>query len=103
MKHSERSAIGVIVLLLMVMAVYTYILLIVSSNRPLFAQLRVVVHGRISPRGLSVIQKEEIGSNNNNRTRGAPKYSLPANIEQGITGLNIIIPILNSNNNNNNS
>jgi len=103
MKHSERSAIGVIVLLLMVMAVYTYILLIVSSNRPLFAQLRVVVHGRISPRGLSVIQKEEIGINNNNRTRGAPKYSLPANIEQGITGLNIIIPILNSNNNNNNS
>jgi len=100
MKHSERSALGVVVLLLMIIAVYTYILLIVSSNGPLFAQLRVVVHGRISPKGLAVVQNVKSGSSNNNRTRGAPKYSLPATIEQSITGLNIIIPVLNSDNTN---
>jgi hypothetical protein len=100
MRHSERSTLGVVVLLLLVLTTYTYILVIVSSNAPLFAQVSTITHGRISPRDITVVQNVESGSSNN-RTRGVPKNFSHANIEQNITGLNSVTPVLNSDNNNN--
>jgi hypothetical protein len=103
MKRSERTVSGAIIIFLLAMGTCTYILLIVSNNRPLFAQIRVLVHGRTSTRELTAVQKLESGNISNNRTRGIQKNSLPTTIVQNITALNIIIPSLNSGQDNNNS
>jgi hypothetical protein len=48
MEPSERAVSGAIIVFLLVITTYTYILLLVSNNRPLFAEIRVLVHGRSS-------------------------------------------------------
>jgi hypothetical protein len=101
MKRSERTVSGAIIIFLLAMG--TCILLIVSNNRPLFAQIRVLVHGRTSTRELTAVQKLESGNISNNRTRGIQKNSLPTSIVQNMTAINIIIPSLNSGQDNNNS
>jgi hypothetical protein len=103
MKRSERTVSGAIIIFLLAMGTCTYILLIVSNNRPLFAQIRVLVHGRTSTRELTAVQKLESGNISNNRTRGIQKNSLPTSIVQNMTAINIIIPSLNSGQDNNNS
>ncbi len=62
---------------LLVITTCTYILLIVSNNRPLFAQMRVLVHGRTSTRELIVDQNAKSGNISTNRTRIIQKNSLP--------------------------
>ena len=87
---------------LLVMTTYTYILLLVSNNRPLFAEIRVLVHGRNST--LTASQDTSNGNNNStNRTeefRGI-LYSQP--VWRTSAGSKIRSPELQSNNNNNNN
>jgi hypothetical protein len=91
MKHSDRSVSGAIIIFLLVITTYTYILLIVSNNRPLFAQIRVLVHGRTSTRELIAVQNVESRNIGSNRTRGIQKNSLPTTIPQNMTALNLLI------------
>ena len=91
MKHSDRSVSGAIIIFLLVITTYTYILLIVSNNRPLFAQIRVLVHGRTSTRELIAVQNVESRNISTNRTRGIQKNSLPTTIPQNMTALNLPI------------
>jgi hypothetical protein len=91
MKQSDRSVSGAIMILLLVITTYTYILLIPSNNRPLFAQIRVLVHGRTSTRELIVDQNLKSGNISTNRTRGIQKNSLPTSIALNMTALNLPI------------
>jgi hypothetical protein len=98
MKHSQRSVSGVIIMFLLVITTNTHILLLVSNNRPLFAELRVLVHGRISTRELIPTQNIQGSSN---RTREMQK-NLSSVIMDNISGLKIRSTELQSNNNDNN-
>jgi hypothetical protein len=84
---------------LLIITTYTYILLLLSNNKPLFAEVRVFVHGRSSTLK-DLIASQNIESNSN-RTRVLQKNSLPSDILQNITALNIIFPALKSGNDNN--
>ena len=87
---------------LLVITTYTYIQLLVSNNRPLFAEIRVLVHGRSST--LTASQDTSDGNNNSsNRTRGVQRNSLFSAILENISGPKIRSPELQSNNNNNNN
>lgn len=84
---------------LLIITTYTYILLLLSNNKPLFAEVRVLVHGRSSTlKDLIASQNTE---SNSNRTRVLQKNSLPSDVLQNITALNIIFPALKSGNDNN--
>ena len=61
---------------LLVIATCTYILLIISNNRPLFAQVRVLVHGRTSTRELIVDHNVKGANISTNRTRVIQKSFL---------------------------
>lgn len=74
---------------LLIITTYTYILLLLSNNKPLFAEVRVLVHGRSST--LKDVIASQNTESNSNRTR----------ILQNITALNIIFPALKSGNDNN--
>ena len=87
MKHSDRSVSGAIIIFLLVITTYTYILLIVSNNRPLFAQIRVLVHGRANTRELIAVQNVQSGNISTNKTRGIQKNSLPTIIAKNMTAL----------------
>ena len=76
MKQSDRSVLGAAMIFLLVITC-TYILLIVSNNRPLSAQIRVLVLGRTSTRELIVDQNVKSGNISINRTRILQKNSLP--------------------------
>jgi hypothetical protein len=89
MKQSDRSVLGAAMILLLVITTCTYILLIVSNNRPLFAQIRVV-HGRTSTRELIVDQNVKSG-NSTNRTRIIQKNSLPTSRVFNMTASNLHI------------
>jgi hypothetical protein len=78
---------------------YTYILLLLSNNKPLFAEVRVLVHGRSST--LKDVIASQNTENNSNRTRVLQKNSLPSDVPQNTTALNIIFPALKSGNDNN--
>jgi N,N-dimethylformamidase beta subunit-like, C-terminal len=102
MEPSEKAASGGIIVFLLVITTYTYILLLVSNNRPLFAEIRVLVHGRSST--LTASQDTSNGNNNSsNRTRGVQRNSLFSAILENISGSKIRSPELQSNNNNNNN
>ncbi len=102
MEPSERAVTGAIIVFLLVITTYTYILLLVSNNRPLFAEIRVLVHGRSST--LTASQDSSNGNNNStNRTRGVQRNSLFSTRMENIAGLKIRSPELQSNNNNNNN
>ena len=88
MKHSDRTVSGAIIIFLLVITTYTYILLIVSNNRPLFAQIHVLVHGRTRTRELIAVQNVQSGNISNNTTRGIQKNSLPTTIAKNMTALN---------------
>ena len=91
MKQSDRSVSGAIIIFLLIITTYTYILLIVSNNRPLFAQIRVLVHGRASTRELIAVQNVQSGNISTNKTRGIQKSSLPTSIALNMTALNLPI------------
>jgi len=76
---------------LLVITTCTYILLIVSNNRPLFAQIRVLVHGRNSTRVLIVDQNVKSGNISTNRTRIIQKNSLPTSRVLNLTASNLHI------------
>jgi hypothetical protein len=102
MEPSERAVSGAIIVFLLVITTYTYILLLVSNNRPLFAEIRVLVHGRSST--LTASQDTSNGNNNStNRTRGVQRNSLFSTSMENIAGSKIRSPELQSNNNNNNN
>jgi hypothetical protein len=65
--------------------------LIVSNNRPLFAQIRVLVHGRNSTRVLIVDQNVKSGNISTNRTRIIQKNSLPTSRVLNVTASNLHI------------
>src|SRR5215469_1961028 len=89
MKQSDRSVLGAAMISLLVITTCTYILLIVSNNRPLFAQIRVLVHGRISTRELIIDQNVKGGNISTNRTRAIQKNSLPTSRALNITASNL--------------
>jgi N,N-dimethylformamidase beta subunit-like protein len=103
MKHAEKSVSAAIIMFLLVITTFTYILLLVSNNKPLFAVIRVLVHGRTNTRELIASQNGNRGNNNDssnsNRTRGVQKSSLSSDIIGNTTGLRIRSPDLKSNNN----
>jgi len=90
---------------------YTYILLLLSNNKPLFAEVSVLVHGRSNTvRGLNIFQNMQgyNSSSNNYKVRTEQKnYSAAFFLRGNISDLNVMIPGLESyphaNNNNNNS
>jgi hypothetical protein len=90
MKQSERSVLGVIMIFLLV-TTNTYILLTISDNRPLFAQIRLLAHARTSARELIVDKNVKTGNISTNRTRGIQKNSLPTSIVLNMTALNLPI------------
>lgn len=74
---------------LLIITTYTYILLLSSNNKPLFAEVRVFVHGRSSTlKDMTASQNTE---SNSSRTRVLQKNSLPSDVLQNITALNIPI------------
>lgn len=91
MKQSGRSVLGTAMIFLLVITTCTYILLIISNNRPLFAQIRVLVHGRTSTRELIVDQNVKSGNITTNRTRILQKNSLPTTRVLNLTALNLHI------------
>lgn len=91
MKQSGRSVLGAAMIFLLVITTCTYILLIISNNRPLFAQIRVLVHGRTSTRDLIVDQNVKSGNISTNRTRILQKNSLPTSRVLNLTALNLRI------------
>lgn len=99
MNHSETSVSAVIIMFLLIITTYTYILLLLSNNKPLFAEVRVLVHGRSST--LKDVIASQNTESNSNRTRVLQKNSLPSYVLQNITALNIIFPALKSGNDNN--
>src|SRR5215472_11459041 len=74
-----------------VMTTYTSNLLIISNNRPLFAQIRVLVHGRTSTRQLIVDQNIKSENISTNRTGIIQKNSLPTSRALNVTALNLPI------------
>jgi hypothetical protein len=70
-----------------------------SNNKPLFAEVRVFVHGRSST--LKDMIASQNTESNSNRTRVLQKNSLPSDVLQNITALNIIFPALKSGDDNN--
>src|ERR1700730_3940369 len=99
MNHSETSVSAVIIMFLLIITTYTYILLLLSNNKPLFAEVRVFVHGRSS--NLKDMIASQNTESNSNRTRVLQKNSLPSDVLQNITALNIIFPALKSGDDNN--
>jgi hypothetical protein len=91
MKQSGRSVLGAAMIFLLVITTCTYILLIISNNRPSFAQIRVLVHGRTSTRELIVDQNVKSGNISTNRTRILQKNSLPSSRVLNLTALNLHI------------
>jgi hypothetical protein len=91
MKQSDRSVLGAILIFLLVITTYTSILLIISYNRPLFAQIRVLVHGRTSTRELAVDQNAKNENISTSRTRVIQKNSLPTSRALNMTALNLPI------------
>jgi hypothetical protein len=91
MKQSDRSVLGAILIFLLVITTYTSILLIISHNRPLFAQIRVLVHGRTSTRELAVDQNAKNENISTSRTRVIQKNSLPTSRALNMTALNLPI------------
>jgi hypothetical protein len=89
MKQSDRSVLGAIMILLLVIT-NTYILLIIPDNRPLFAK-RVLVHGRTSTRELIVNKNVKSGNISTNRTTVIQKNSLLTSIALNMTALNLPI------------
>lgn len=92
-------------MLLLIVTTYTDILLLLSSNKPLFAEVRMLVHARSNTiKGLNVFQNIQGYTNTSNRARTELKnYS--ASFHRGdMTALNAMIPGLESfshaNNNN---
>ena len=86
---------------LLVLTTCTYILLIVSNSRPLFAQIRVLVHGRTSTRELIVDQNLKTGDIST-RAR-IQRNSLPISRVLNMTASNLHIddiPSVASENNN---
>src|SRR5215467_11147019 len=101
MKQSDRSVLGAALIFLLVLTTCTYILLIVSNNRPLFAQIRVLVHGRTSTRELIVDQNLKSGDIST-RAR-IQRNSLPISRVLNMTASNLHIddtPSVASENNN---
>jgi hypothetical protein len=80
MRHSDRAISGTVIIILLVITTFTYILLVTPSNRPLFAQIRVLVHNRTSTRDLIAF--------GDTKTRGMQKSSLPTTIVQNISASN---------------
>ena len=91
MKQSDRLVLGAILIFLLVMTTYTSNLLIISNNRPLFAQIRVLVHGRTSTRQLIVDQNIKSENISTNRTGIIQKNSLPTSRALNVTALNLPI------------
>src|SRR5215831_11886035 len=101
MKQSDRSVLGAAMIFLLVLTTCTYILLIVSNSRPLFAQIRVLVHGRTSTRELIVDQNLKTGDIST-RAR-IQRNSLPISRVLNMTASNLHIddtPSVASENNN---
>jgi hypothetical protein len=90
MQQSKRSVLGLIVVLLLV-TTNMYILLTISDNRSLFAQIRLLAHARTSTRELIVDKNVKSGNISTDRTRGIKKNSLPSSIVLNMTALNLAI------------
>jgi hypothetical protein len=86
MKQPDRSVLGAIMIFLLILT-NTYIL---SDNRPLFAQIRLLAHVTASTRELIVDENVKSGNISTNRTRGDQKDSLLASITLNMTALNPI-------------
>ncbi len=97
-------------MLLLIVTTYTYILLLLSNNKPLFAEVRVLVHGRSNTiRDLNIFQnmKGYVNTNKNNKARTEQKDYAALSIRGNTSALKIMIPGLESyplaNNNNDNT
>lgn len=88
MKYSDKTISGAIIIILLIITTFTCVVLIASNNRPLFAQIRVLVHGKTSTRGLIANQNIKGGNISTNRTRGMQKNSLPTTIGQNMSAFN---------------
>ena len=83
-------------MLLLILTTYTYILLLLSNNKPLFAEVRVLVHGRSNTiRALNIFQNMQgyisNGSNNISRTE-QKNYSAALFLRGTTSALNVMIP-----------
>jgi hypothetical protein len=91
MKRSERLASAGIIMFLLIITTYTSILLLLPNNRPLYAEVRTLVHGRSGTlKELNAFQNAE----SNNRIKAVQKNSLPSIIMNNTSGLSVISPVL---------
>src|SRR5215472_2202027 len=79
MKDSDKTVSRVTIIILLAITTFTYVLLVASNDRPLFAQIRVLGHEKTSTRDLSTKQNITRGYI---RTPGIQKSSLPTTLEQ---------------------
>jgi hypothetical protein len=79
MKDSDKTVSRVTIIILLAITTFTYVLLVASNDRPLFAQIRVLGHDKTSTRDLSTNQNITRGYI---RTPGIQKSSLPTTLEQ---------------------
>jgi hypothetical protein len=79
MKDSDKTVPRAIIIILLAITTFTYVLLVASNNRPLFAQIRLLGHDRTSTRDLITNQNITRGYI---RTPGIQKSSLPTTFEQ---------------------
>lgn len=85
MKDSDKTVSRAIIVILLVITTFTYVLLVASNNRPLFAEIRVSGHDKTSTRDLITNQNITSGYI---RTRGIQKSSLPTTLGQNMSALN---------------
>jgi hypothetical protein len=79
MKDSDKTVSRMIIIILLAITTFTYVLLVASNNRPLFAQIRVLGHDKTSTRDLITNQNITTGYI---RTTGIQKSSLPTTLGQ---------------------
>jgi hypothetical protein len=85
MNDSDKTVSRAIIIILLGITTFTYVLLVASNNRPLFAEIRVLGHDKTSTRDLITNQNITSGYM---RTRGIQKSSLPTTLRQNMSALN---------------
>jgi hypothetical protein len=86
MQDSDKTVSRAIIFILLGITTFTYVLLVASNNRPLFAEIRVLGHYKTSTRDLTTSQNITSGYI---RTRGIQKSSLPTTLGQNMSALNL--------------
>jgi hypothetical protein len=97
MKHFQRLLSTVIIILLLILTTYTSILLFLSNNKSLFADVRVLVHGRNNTiKGLSSFQNMQGYANTLTRARTEQKNYSSSFLWGNMSALSAMIPGLES-------